>query len=239
MTRSVWLSDTSVTTSAKKGDPPPQDGRLTREIRVSDGPDRAGGRAIRTVAFPERRFPPGGGLAEYRAARKQGARAFTLWADAHRTQVFAQVVTKSAAKGGPATYEVLGAEGEPLALITREPALRGGRVRSRWTVQQAGAQPVVGLKGRPFWWGVWWLLFPVQLVIVAGSLVAGSGDVARTPRRTKWRAGDRVVLDFRSGADDNFELDVEEEGWDERVTASLLALLDSHEGWLGSPWDTE
>lgn len=240
MTRSVWLSDTRVQykSDKKKGDPaPPQDGRLTLEIRASDGPDPEGGRAIRTVAFPERSLPPGGGHAEYRAARKQGVRAFTLWADPHRTQVFAQVVTKSAAKGGPATYEVLGSAGEPLALVVREPAMKGGRIRTRWTVQQTGTQAVVGPKGRPFWWGVWWLISPIQLVIMVGSLVAASGDIARMPRRTKWRAGDRIVLDYHSGAGDNFELDVEADGWDERVTASLLALLDSHDSWLGDAWD--
>ncbi|MER6139793.1 hypothetical protein ABT174_07015 [Streptomyces sparsogenes] len=235
MTRSVWLSDASV---RRKGDPPPEDGRVTWEIRASDGPDPAGGRAIRTIAYPERRLPPGGGPKEYRAARKQGVRAFTLWADPHRAGVFAQVVTKSATKGGPATYEVLGAAGEPLALVLHEPAMRGGRVRTRWTVQRPGAQPAVGLKGRPFWWVVWWLLFPIQMAIAVGSLVSGSGDIARMPRRTRWRTEGRVVLDFHSGADDNFELDVAEDGWDERVTASLVALLNSHEGWLGNAWDT-
>jgi hypothetical protein len=239
MTRSVWLSDTSVQhkLDRKKGNPaPPEDGRVTLEIRTSDGPDPEGGRTIRTVAFPERRLPPGGGHKEYRAARKQGVRAFTLWADPHRTQVFAHVVTKSAAKGGPATYEVLGGAGEPLALIVREPAMKGGRIRTRWTVQPAGAQPVAGLKGRAFWWGVWWLISPIQLVIMVGSVIAASGDVARMPRRTKWRAGDRVVLDYRNAVGD-FELFVEADGWDERVTASLLALLESHDSWLGDAWD--
>jgi hypothetical protein len=239
MTRSVWLSDASVQhkLDRKKGNPaPPEDGRVTLEIRTSDGPDPEGGQVIRTVAFPERRLPPGGGHDEYRAARKQGVRAFTLWADPHRTQVFAQVVTKSAAKGSPATYEVLGAFGEPLALITREPAMKGGRIRTRWTVQPAGAQPVIGLKGRAFWWGVWWLISPIQLVIMVGSIVSASGDVARMPRRTKWRAGDRVVLDWHNGVHD-FVLDVESDGWDERVTASLLALLGSYDSWLGDAWD--
>jgi hypothetical protein len=206
------------------------------EIRTSDGPAAEGAPAFRTVAFPERRLPPGG-HEEYLAARKQGVRAFTLWADPYRTQVFAQVVTKSAAKGGPATYEVLGAAGEPLALVVREPAMRGGRVRTRWTVQPAGAPPVSGVKGRAFWWAVWWLISPVQLLIMVGSLLSGSGDVARMPRRTRWRAGDRVVLDYHSGVSDSFVLGVPADGWDERVTASLLALLDSHDGLFGDAWD--
>ncbi|MGO4424507.1 hypothetical protein AB4Z54_38890, partial [Streptomyces sp. MCAF7] len=103
-------------------------------------------------------------------------------------------------------------------------------------VQPAGAQPVAGPKGRAFWWGVWWLISPIQLVIMVGSIVSASGDVARMPRRTKWRAGDRVVLDWHNGVHD-FVLDVESDGWDERVTASLLALLDSHDSWLGDAWD--
>jgi hypothetical protein len=32
-------------------------------------------------------------------------------------------------------------------------------------------------------------------------------------------------------------LDVTSDGWDERVTASLLALLDSHDSWLTTAWD--
>ncbi|MET8181333.1 hypothetical protein [Streptomyces sp. NPDC005336] len=50
-------------------------------------------------------------------------RDFTIWADPHRGQMFAQVMTKSAAKGGPATYEVLGAAGEPLGDGIRLPAV--------------------------------------------------------------------------------------------------------------------
>ena len=236
MTRSVWLSDTSARHKGGggKGNPAPsRDGRVTLEIRTSDGPDPEGGSAIRVVANPERRLPPGGGHDEYRAARKQGARAFVLWADPHRSRVFAQVVTKSAVKRGPATYEVLGAAGEPLALVVREPAMKGGGVRTRWTVEPAGARPAVGLKGRAFWWGVWWLISPIQLVIMVASVLAASGDIARMPRRTRWRAEDRVVLDYHSGVGDGFVLDVPADGWDERVTASLLALLDSHDSWPG------
>jgi hypothetical protein len=239
MTRYVWLTDARAQhkQDRKKGKPaPPEDGRVTLEIRASDGHTPEGGPAFRTMAFPERLLPPGGGHKEYCAARKQGARAFTLWADPHRTQVFAQVVTTSAAKGGPATYEVLGSAGESLAVIVREPAAKGGRVRTRWTVQAAGAQPVAGLKGKGFWWVVWWLMSPVQLVIAVASVLAGSGDVARMPRRTKWRAGDRVVLDYHNNVG-NFVLDVTSDGWDERVTASLLALLDSHDSWLTTAWD--
>ncbi|WP_107097038.1 hypothetical protein [Streptomyces sp. NBRC 110028] len=232
MSQYLWLSGQTLS----KDEQPPNDGRVTRTIRVSDSapaPDRA----VRPLAFPERRDPPGGDLKAYRAARKDGTRAFTLWADHYRQQVFAHVGTKSAVKGGPATYEVLGAAGESLALITREPAMRGGRVRTRWTVRQAGAQPAVGLKGRPFWWFMWWLISPLQLAIAIGSVIGGSGDVARPPRRTKWRVDRRIVLDFHSGPGSAFELDVLADWWDPRVTAALVALLGSHEGWMGNAWD--
>jgi hypothetical protein len=233
MERFLWLS--GQTLSAKEQ--PPRDGRVTWEIRISGTAPRRD-RAIRPLAFPERRDPPGGGLDAYRTARKDGTRAFTLWADPHRGQVFAHVVTKSAAKGAACTYEVLGAAGEPLALITREPAMKGGRVRTRWTVQQAGAPPAVGLKGRAFWWFMWWLISPVQVAIALASFLGGSGDVARPPRRTKWRADNRVVLDFHSGPGSAFELEVLADWWDDRATAALVALLGSHDGWLGSAWDT-
>ncbi|EFL22359.1 conserved hypothetical protein [Streptomyces himastatinicus ATCC 53653] len=231
MGRFLWLSEQTLS----KGEQPPQDGRVTRQIRISDTapqPDRT----FHSLAFPERRDPPGGDLKAYRTARKDGTRAFTLWADQYRQQVFAHVVTKSATKGGPATYEVVGAAGEPLALITRDPAMKGGRVRTRWTVQQAGAPTAVGLKGRPFWWFVWWLISPIQLAIAIGSIIGG-GDIARTPRRTRWRIDRRVVLDFQSGAGSAFELEVLEDWWDDRVTAALVALLGSHDSWLGNAWD--
>ncbi|GAA3357869.1 hypothetical protein GCM10017744_030180 [Streptomyces antimycoticus] len=213
-----------------------QDGGVPWAIRISDGPARRG-HTSRPLAFPERRNPPGGGLPEYRAARKEGTRAFTLWADPHGGQVFAQVVTTSATRGGPAAYEVLGAAGEPLALVTRRPAMKGG-LRTRWTVQQTGSRPAVGFKGRPIWWGVWWLFLPLQLLIVIGSILNGGGDPARTPRRTRWRLDRRIVLDFHSGPGAAFELTVVADWWDDRVAASLVGLLDSHGGWLGSQWDT-
>ncbi|MFD7506404.1 hypothetical protein [Streptomyces sp. NPDC059850] len=230
MGRFLWLSGQTLS----KNEEPPQDGRVKWQIRMSGtGPEA--GRAFHPLAFPERRDPPGGDLKAYRTACKDGTRAFTLWADQYRGQVSAHVVTKSALKGGSATYEVLGAAGEPLALITRQPAMKGGTVRTRWTVQQAGAPTAVGLKGRAFWWFVWWLISPIQLAIAIASILGG-GDVARTPRRTKWRADGRVVLDFHNGVG-AFELEVLADWWDDRVLAALVALLGSHDGWLGSRWD--
>ncbi|MFH8366822.1 hypothetical protein [Streptomyces sp. NPDC018031] len=233
----VWLSDASAHTSlgGRNKGREPEDGRVFREIRVADGPtpeERAQGRPL---VHPERVLPPGG-ADEYRAARKQGARHLVLWADPYRQRAVAHIRTVSAAKGAPATFEVLGEDGAALARITREPAMRGRRVRTRWTVLQQGAEPAAGLKGRPFWWAVWWLISPIQVAIAVGSLVAGSGDVARTPRRTRWRRHGRVVLDYANGPD-GFELEVLEEGWDWRVTAALVALLTSHGSWLATAWD--
>src|SRR3954465_8302690 len=100
MVRFLWLSGQTLS----KGEEPPDDGRVRWTIRISDSAPEPG-RAVHPLAFPERRDPPGGDLKAYRPARKDGTRAFTLWADHYRQQVFAHVVTKSAVKGGPATYE--------------------------------------------------------------------------------------------------------------------------------------
>ncbi|WP_433654561.1 hypothetical protein ACQPW1_27875 [Nocardia sp. CA-128927] len=112
------------------------------------------------------------GFTEYRAMRKQGGRAFVLWADPDRKQMFARVVTRTAARRAPATYEVLGAAGESAGTIVREPGPRGGRMRTRWTVTPTGAKPLVGYKGQRGWWFVWLLLLPIQLVIGALIIVA-------------------------------------------------------------------
>ncbi|MDI3417412.1 hypothetical protein [Streptomyces luteolus] len=72
-------------------------------------------------------------------------RSFTLWADRHRQQALAYVVTKSAAKGQASAYEILGAAGEPLARVVREGAFNNGAGRTRWTVQQSGGPSLVAL----------------------------------------------------------------------------------------------
>lgn len=239
MGRIVWLNDPSVPGGYADRWEKPEDGTLFREIRLAAGTTAQEREAAQVLAWPERVLPPGG-RDEYGTRRKQGVRTFTLWADPARTRLLAGVSTKSAAKGEIATYEVRGESGEPLAVITREPAVRGGRVRTRWTVQPTDGPAAVGLKGRAFWWGVWWLISPIQLVIAVGSVIAGSGDVARMPRRTKWRVADgdggRIVMDWSSGAGD-FELELFEDGWDARVGAALIALLGSYDSWLGHPWD--
>ncbi|WP_251020269.1 hypothetical protein [Streptomyces sp. ISL-98] len=185
------------------------------------------------VAHAERELPPGG-VPAYLAARKDGIRSFVLWADPYRQRRIATVVTKSASDC-VATYQVLGEQGEVVGALTREKALSGNGLRTRWTVAQTGAPEAVGFKGRIFWWYVWWLLFPVQAAIAVGSILSGSGDVARGPRRIIWRTrGKDAVLEFRSNDD---EVQVHAEWVDWRLAAALLLLMRSFESWLGSPWD--
>lgn len=213
----------------------PTDGSVFREIRVAPGPTAEDRESEQPLAYPEQDFPAGGDLPAYRNTRKRGARAFVLWADPHRAHVFARVATKTAAKGEAASYEVLDANGAGLGTITRESALKGGHARTCWTVRQAGQPTARGLKGNPFWWFVWWLISPIQMFLGVLSLIAG-GNLARMPRRTKWRADGELVLDYRNGAG-LFELEVLAGRWDPRVTAALVALLGSHDGLFGSSWD--
>ncbi|MEU5169143.1 MULTISPECIES: hypothetical protein [Streptomyces] len=187
----------------------------------------------RVVAYVERELPPGG-IPAYRAARAGGARSFVLWADEHRRERLATLVTLSAG-GGVATYQVLGAHGEPIGTFVREKALRGRGLRTRWTVAPAGGPEAVGFKGRIFWWYVWWLLSPLQMLIIVLSLLSGDGDAARGPRRIVWRAGGRVPLEFRSKDD---TVRVCEPGYDWRLGVALVALLGTFDSWLlGTEWD--
>lgn len=59
----------------------------------------------RVVAYGERKLPPGG-IPAYLAARSSGARSFALWADEHRRERVATLVTLSAT-GGVATFQAL------------------------------------------------------------------------------------------------------------------------------------
>jgi hypothetical protein len=54
------------------------------------------------------------------------------------------------------------------------------------------------------------------------------------PRRIRWRDSEATarVLDYRDDA-----LRVAWGRWDPRFVAGLTALLDSHAGLMGSPWD--
>ncbi|MFE7328815.1 hypothetical protein ACFU8W_28325 [Streptomyces sp. NPDC057565] len=188
------------------------------------------GDQARNVAYVERELPPGG-IPAYLAARKNGTRSFVLWADPQRRARLATVITTSAGDG-VATYQVLGAQGEPIGTFVREKALSGSGLRTRWTVTQTGCPEAVGYKGRIFWWYVWWLLSPVQAVIIVGSLLSGSGDVARGPRRIFWRAGTKTPLEFQ---DDHLFQHAQWCDW--RLGAALVALLRTFDSWLGTPWD--
>ncbi|WP_328899042.1 MULTISPECIES: hypothetical protein [unclassified Streptomyces] len=187
--------------------------------------------ASRVLAHLEREPPPGG-IPAYLAARKDGARSFVLWADPERRARLATVVTASAGDGVSA-YQVLGGYGEVLGTVVREKACSGKGLRTRWTVARTGCPEAVGLKGRIFWWYVWWLLFPLWLAIGVGSLVGGGGDVPRGPRRIRWRAAGETPLEFLSDG----ELLVHAQGTDQRLAAALTALITSFDSWLGMPWD--
>ncbi|MER5634115.1 hypothetical protein [Streptomyces nitrosporeus] len=203
------------------------EGYLDCRVDFSDGPDTA-----RPVAHVERELPPGG-VPAYLAARKSGARSFVLWADPHRRDRVATLVTV-AAHGGRAQFQVLGAHGELLGTVTRDKAFSRG-LRTRWTVSAPGGLEAVGYKGRLFWWGLWWLCSPLVPLMLVGALFGGGGgDFPRGPRRVIWRAGGRVPLEFRS-SDDGVRLHAPELDW--RLGAALAALLPSFDGWIGTPWD--
>ncbi|MFD3488544.1 hypothetical protein [Streptomyces sp. NPDC058665] len=188
-------------------------------------------RTLRSVAYVERQLPSGG-LPAYLAARKTGARSFILWGDENRGGVVATVVTLSA-RDGVATYQVLGAGGEVIGTVVREKALRGRGIRTRWTVTQPGLPEAVGYKGRIFWWLVCWPLSPLLPFLFLGALF-NNGDIPRAPRRIRWRAGGRLLLDYRPFRE-RLELSAPELDW--RLGAALVALLHSYDGWLRTPWD--
>ncbi|MFR9725995.1 hypothetical protein ACL02R_21890 [Streptomyces sp. MS19] len=225
MGKILWLQTADGGEKDKRGAGPP-DGGVRHAIWVA--PDREARRryAAQVLACPEVWSPPAA-----KGEWKRGVRAFTLWQDRQRTAKRADVVTRAAGPDGQAVYEVLGAAGEPLARVTRVPA--SALRRARWTVETADGRSATGRKGNPFWWTVWWLVSPIQLLLLLAALLGG--DVARPPRRTKWRTAEGVVLDWASGGRD-FELTEVAGEWDPRVTAALIALLLSHEGWLGDNW---
>ncbi|MEV8310018.1 hypothetical protein AB0P36_22380 [Streptomyces flavidovirens] len=105
---------------------------VEQEVRYAD----TEGGTPRVAAHVERELPPGG-VPAYLAARKTGARSFALWADPYRQRRIATVVT-TAASGGVASYQVLGEQGEIIGTLTRERALSGSGLRTRWTVGGGG-----------------------------------------------------------------------------------------------------
>lgn len=236
MSRFCQLARTRETSQGGKGKETarPADAGVPFEIRL--GGARADGESPPESPFYiERELPPEG-VERYRQARKEGVRAFVLWADPHRRQARARLVTAAAGRGKPAVYEVHDPAGALLARIVRERALSGPRGRTRWTVRQTGHPEAVGRKGRLLWWWVWWLLFPIQLAVNVVGLLAASGDGARTPRRIRFHADGERVLDY-GGAGYDHRLEVLQPWWDWRVAAALTAVLSSHDGLLGDSWD--
>ncbi|MFD4034323.1 hypothetical protein ACFWVP_28410 [Streptomyces sp. NPDC058637] len=204
-------------------------GQLDCEVTFADGPGTS-----RTVAHVERELPPGG-VPAYLAARKHGARSFVLWADEHRQARVATLVTVSAS-GGRAQFQVLGPQGEPLGVFTRDKAFSRG-LRTRWTVSRSGAPDAVGYKGRLFWWCVWWPctpLLPLMLLAVLFGGGGGGGDFPRGPRRIKWRSAGQIPLEFKSSGN-SVKLYAPDLDW--RLGAALTALIPSFDGWIGGPWD--
>ncbi|WP_420031486.1 hypothetical protein ACN2WE_00825 [Streptomyces sp. cg28] len=187
-----------------------------------------------SVVYVERELPPGG-IPGYLAGRGTGARSFALWADDQRRERVATVVTL-AAGGGVARFQVLGARGEVIGTLTRDKALRGRGLRTRWTVQQPDGSEAVGFKGRIVWWWMWWLALPLMTVIlvisVFDSVPGNEGGFARAPRRIRWRANGQTPLEFRSKGD---KLHVHAPGVDWRLGAALIALLRS---FNAGAWDS-
>ncbi|MFD5897447.1 hypothetical protein [Streptomyces sp. NPDC060366] len=202
-------------------------GQFDCQIDFSDGAGTS-----RTVAYMERQLPPGG-ISDYLAARKNGARSFVLWADESRQAPVARLVTL--AEGRRAQFEVLGPQGESIGRITRDKAFSRG-IRTRWTVSRPGALDAVGYKGRLFWWCVWWLCTPMLPFVFITPLFSGGigGDFPRGPRRIKWRAGGRIPLEFKSSGD-TVRMNAPDLDW--RLGAALAALIPSFDGWIGDPWD--
>ncbi|MEU6844833.1 hypothetical protein ABZ930_23475 [Streptomyces sp. NPDC046716] len=181
----------------------------------------------------ERELPPGG-IPSYRGDRKKGARSFLLWADEERAQPLARLVTQST-EGHRVTYQVLDAYGQIIGTITRRKAFRGGGLRIRWTVSQAGAPDAVGYKGRLFWWAFCWMLSPLLPFAFIAALLE-NGDLPRAPRRVRWRADGRLVMEHKPSS--NAVL-LRVPGLDPRVGAALAALLASFRGWYRTSWDDQ
>lgn len=198
------------------------DGPVLGEIKVQA---KAG---TQTLAYVENDATTGG-PAEHADLHKEGAREIALWEDSRRSRRFASITTRSASREHGADYAVWGAAGEPLGTVRlKKASLKEGQ-RTRWTIEQADKPPVVGLKGKIGWWWVWWLLSPLWLFIAVGSLVSGSGDIARMPRSIEWRLRGEAVLRFAAGSE---EYQVFASWLDPRLAVAVVALHHSHPGPL-------
>lgn len=155
-------------------------------------------------------------------------RILTLWADQAHTTPYARVEALCPTPGQPITYRVRAPEGDVLGTITREPGLRGRRLRTRWTVRPEGRPAAVGRQG-PLWlWTLWWLILPVQLVVVILGLLGGafSGAVP-PPQRITWRDRDRTVLTY-TDRDSGCHVELHDPAHDPRLIAGLLTVRTYH-----------
>ncbi|WP_051133284.1 hypothetical protein [Nocardia paucivorans] len=113
--------------------------------------------------------------------------------------------------------------------------MRSRRGRTRWTATLPDGRTLVGYRGQIAWWVVWWLLSPLFAVLAVGMILGGGGDLPRMPRRIRRRddGTGTIPLDYRGDV-----LRVVDGQWDLRFLTGLTALLGSHAGLMGSPWDT-
>ncbi len=67
-------------------------------------------------------------------------------------------------------------------------------------------------------------------------LGGGDGDLARMPRRIRWRDNTTgtVTLDYHDDV-----LETADGHWDPRLISCLVALLGTFPGWLENAWDTQ
>jgi hypothetical protein len=164
-------------------------------------------------------------------AHSTGVRTCTLWQDPEQREVFARVMTLSASRKQEVEYEIRDGDGQPLAVIRRAAGSLLRLRRGRWSVRQlnhADRLPAAGCRGKTFWWFCWTPLFLLQITHVLMGGVSGLFPVA-SPRRTRLRSGRRVVLDYHGV---NRDLEVKADGWDPRVTAALVVLLDTWDSLL-------
>lgn len=215
------------------------------EITLGESEGRsADRRSASPLAYAGLSLRPEGGREEYAAAHREGHRAFVLWADPACSAVLARVTTHSATRKA-ARYEISGADGEPLAVVTRLRALHGGNLRSRWDIEPEGAREATGYRGRGFPWFLWWTLAPLHIPLLAflivGNVLSGNSvnDMPRVPRHIIWRTrGERVLEARDDGHPFDYGLRTRTESWDPRLLAAVLALLNSYAGLFTDGWDS-
>ena len=193
-----------------------------REIRIGDQ------NGMRPLAYVET-DPALGGSADGANSLPKHARSLAIWEDPHRSRRLAVVTTNAAGSRQSTEYEVWGPSGEALGTVRLDKASMFRPRRTRWNLRPAVGPSIEGAKGRLFWWWVWWSLSPLWLLIIVGSLLSASGDIARMPRSVEWRLNGEKVLSFDASAE-NYRLFVP---WlDLRLVTAMIALHQSHPGIL-------